>query len=220
MSAWRKKLKALIRRMPDEQDGASKIVNEIYHAPGDRGAALVAGTFAEDALAGIIRARLVPLSNEKLEELFGFDGTLRSFADKIRVAYAFGFIDSEIRNDLDRIREVRNVFAHARTDVSFSTPEIVAACRGFHAPDPIALRSADDQNSPSRAAYAHATLMIVILGNALFEWLDLGHFRKARRPLSYAALRPSLDRYLRQARREIRQSPPPGNTPPAPEDQP
>lgn len=45
------------------------------------------------------------------------------------MAYALDLISAETKNDLDYIRHVRNAFAHARTEVSFDTPEIGNECR-------------------------------------------------------------------------------------------
>ncbi|MGH6889553.1 MAG: hypothetical protein ACREHF_10195 [Rhizomicrobium sp.] len=44
------------------------------------------------------------------------------------MAYSLGGIDAGTRDDLHIIRSVRNVFAHANTNVSFDTDEINNAC--------------------------------------------------------------------------------------------
>jgi hypothetical protein len=51
-------------------------------------------------------------------------GTLANFNRRIREAGRLGLITPEETIELDRIREVRNAFAHALTSVSFDTPEV------------------------------------------------------------------------------------------------
>jgi hypothetical protein len=68
---------------------------------------LIAGSVAEDALETIIRSQLISLSKTRLNELFGMEGVLSSFSSKIKIAYSFGFIDADLRDDqFDKIREI------------------------------------------------------------------------------------------------------------------
>jgi hypothetical protein len=55
-------------------------------------------------------------------------GVVRSLADKIFLAYVLGVIGPKTRKDLRSIRQIRNVFAHAKRHVDFGTPEIHEAC--------------------------------------------------------------------------------------------
>jgi hypothetical protein len=129
-SSWLKSLKALGRKEPTVEDNAA-IIAEMTADKSDRGAALIMATALQTSLKGLVRIKLVHLTETENEGLFGRDAPLSTFSALIRIAYAFGLIDAEIRRDLDRIREIRNVFAHAFVPVTFETPEIVHACDGL-----------------------------------------------------------------------------------------
>ncbi|GAB5506094.1 MAG: hypothetical protein Rhirs2KO_12570 [Rhizobiaceae bacterium] len=90
----------------------------------DRSAAIISSTHLEDNLRRLIRDKFVKLSDSEDNELFAGDRLLGSFSAKIKFAHALGVIGPETKKDLDVIRHVRNVFAHARRPVKFDFIEI------------------------------------------------------------------------------------------------
>ena len=128
--SWIQALKSLSRKQPTEAD-FSALGDEVKSGKSDGGTALLTSALVELGLKSIMALRLVPLSKAEVESLFGRDAPLSTFSGLIRIAYAFGIVDSEVRRDMDRIREIRNVFAHAIIPVTFDAPEISAACDGF-----------------------------------------------------------------------------------------
>ena len=56
--------------------------------------------------------------------LFENRGPLSDFNSKILVGQAFAVITDRMAEDLQRIRKIRNCFAHARTEVHFEEPLI------------------------------------------------------------------------------------------------
>ena len=113
-------------------DDWNKIV-EPYHSESDRGAAILAGSFAEHALGQYLNSRI---RDKKIAELlFTPLGPLSSFSQRITIAYAFDLISEGQYNDFDLIRRIRNHFAHYPLDTTFSTNEIQQlACKlsGFN----------------------------------------------------------------------------------------
>jgi hypothetical protein len=97
---------------------------------------------------------MVRLSKEKETQMFGIDGVLGSFSAKIKTAFAFGFIDADLRDQFDRIREIRNVFAHSKIAIDFKTPEIHHACVGL-------LKSSDATAIDPRAVYSNAAYFLM-----------------------------------------------------------
>jgi hypothetical protein len=65
-----------------------------------------------------------PLSTDEDTRLFGVDGPMGTFSNRIAVAYAFGVIDADDRKKFDFIREMRNACAHSRMPLSFETREL------------------------------------------------------------------------------------------------
>ena len=94
----------------------------------DRAAAILAAASSEWSFEAAIVAHLSNVDQETLEKLTGRDGALSSFYGNIYLAYAMEIIDDTERDDLNTIRTLRNVFAHAMTYVTFSRPEISNKC--------------------------------------------------------------------------------------------
>lgn len=122
-----KGLKELTKRPPTDED-LNILLREITSDEHARGPALVAATAVEEALRGFLQSRMVELGTSEQEALFERDAPLSTFSKLIRVAHAFGFIDTEFRRECDRIREIRNAFAHSPVALFFETPEIKTAC--------------------------------------------------------------------------------------------
>ena len=97
----------------------------------DRGTALVAAAWLDDALEARIRAEFRP-DKGTADDLFRPDGGLGSFSARIKLAYLLDLIESTARKDLDRIRGIRNDFAHGRDDLRFTTPSVRDRCRQLH----------------------------------------------------------------------------------------
>src|SRR2546426_1319175 len=97
----------------------------------DRGTALVAAAWLDDALEARIRAAIRP-DKGTADELFRPDGPLGSFSARIKLAYLLHLIEPTARNDLYRVRRIRNDFAHGRGDLRFTTPRIKDRCRELH----------------------------------------------------------------------------------------
>jgi hypothetical protein len=98
----------------------------------DRAAVLVCASLLEQVLEDAIWAHAVPHAHDQKQAFFSGagdqPGVVRSLADKIFLAYVLGVIGPETRKDLRSIRQIRNVFAHAKRHVDFGTPEIREAC--------------------------------------------------------------------------------------------
>jgi hypothetical protein len=77
----------------------------------------------EQALQGLLRTAMI--DDPEVSNLFDdSDGPLSSFAAQVKLAWATGLIDSELRRDLDYVRKIRNRFAHESEQKSFSTSPV------------------------------------------------------------------------------------------------
>jgi len=94
------------------------------HTRQDREAAIVGASLVESALQERL-LRSFDSAAEGLEQsLFENGGALSDFNSKILVAQAFAVIPNRLAEDMQRIRKIRNCFAHARIDVVFDDPLI------------------------------------------------------------------------------------------------
>jgi len=105
----------------------------------DRGAAIMGAAFLDDEIAGLLAFFMDPkrLDSKRKKEsaleyqIFHGTGPLSSFAARINLAFALGYIDESEYWDLHIVREIRNEFAHFSYKLDFSTPEIHGLCRAL-----------------------------------------------------------------------------------------
>lgn len=127
--AYLKNLKAYSREQPHGDGDPAGYVSDLV-SESDRGAVILAATTIEDMLEWACIARLPGLHSDLAarEPIFGVNGSAASFSNKIHLAYALGVIDRKARTEIDLIREMRNACAHARKPISFTLPQLQAAC--------------------------------------------------------------------------------------------
>jgi hypothetical protein len=113
----------------------------------DRGCALVAAAWVDDALEECIRAGLRP-EQKIADDLFEPLGLLGSFGARIKIAYMFGLIERYEYHDLEVIRRIRNDFAHVRQNLRFTTQHIKERCNDLHAAKAFHIGSGSAIRSP------------------------------------------------------------------------
>lgn len=87
----------------------------------------------DNCLAVAIRAALP--NKIAAERLFEDRSPLNSFSAKIAMAHALGLYGNETRRNLDILREIRNIFAHDVTLLTFESPGIAQACQELRIPE-------------------------------------------------------------------------------------
>jgi DNA-binding MltR family transcriptional regulator len=82
-----------------------------FEKESDRGSALIAVAWVDDALEACLKSRF---RDEKtiVDSLLRQDGPLGSFSSRIKTAYLLGLITASLYSDLERMRGIRNDFAH------------------------------------------------------------------------------------------------------------
>lgn len=95
----------------DEVFGDLNDLTAILADMDERGLILSLAAFAEDALGDLIAAFLIP-GNQSDSLLKGFNAPLGTFSARIKTAFAVGLINGNQHDDLDRLRKIRNIFAH------------------------------------------------------------------------------------------------------------
>jgi len=120
----------------DDAFGDLNRLNSMLANLDERALVLSLAAFAEEALGDLIQAYLMPGdSTDKL--LAGFNAPLGTFSARIRMAHALGLLTSHQADDLDRLRKIRNEFAHNWEPVSFEDQNISTHIRAlnFHSLD-------------------------------------------------------------------------------------
>jgi DNA-binding MltR family transcriptional regulator len=99
---------------------------EILTYESDRGSVIVGAALLEasleDFLAFIFSRN--GLTKKQIEGMFDSNGPAATFSAKISLCRGFGLISALVYADLNRIRKLRNRFAHSREEVNFLADEI------------------------------------------------------------------------------------------------
>ena len=122
-------IKALKRLSRQESSPAdfSTWMKQVNARTNDRGAAILLASNVELGLDRAINAYLF-YSEPRLEGFYADEGPINTFNRKIQVCRALRVYGPQTYANLNRIRHIRNAFAHAHSPVSFKTPEVMAIC--------------------------------------------------------------------------------------------
>jgi len=97
----------------DEADAFERFLQEVILSDNERAGVICGAAMLDLQLETILRRYLVPAkSNSEDERLFGANAPLATFSGKTAMAYRLGLIPQVVANMLDRIRKIRNDFAH------------------------------------------------------------------------------------------------------------
>lgn len=157
-------LKRLSRRPIQARDIIA--MHEEYAGMTDQATALVFCAMVERSLERSILSRMVRMPRKDRLSLFEGLGPIASMAAKIKIAASLGIIGPNASADLERIKNIRNQFAHSFHKISFDTKSVASACILLRTAD-ILLSSPINRHMPTepRDLYAYSCWGI---------WLALG----------------------------------------------
>lgn len=85
---------------------------EVLNKESDRGAVLISVSMLDDLLERVLLAFCLEAKESKRLISEGFNAPLSSFAARSVAAYSLGLISEREYNECDRLRKIRNEFAH------------------------------------------------------------------------------------------------------------
>jgi DNA-binding MltR family transcriptional regulator len=88
------------------------------------GVVIASTAILDNELERALKKAMRPFSKEMYKRLFGPFRPLSTFASKIVMAYALRIITEEIYVELEKIRHIRNEFAHSSKMLNFNSKEI------------------------------------------------------------------------------------------------
>lgn len=101
----------------------------------DRALAIVDAASLERSMEILIQEKMRPLGKTEFSRLFVDGGApLVSLSSKIVVGYALELFGARTRDELNRIRKIRNQFAHAAGLISFDTKSVKSECEKLIVP--------------------------------------------------------------------------------------
>src|ERR1700747_15771 len=100
----------------------------IFDSP-DWPTCLMAITFLEQILENCLNVKFdSKLTKTERAELFSGYGALSTFSSKILIGYALNLFSKEAKNDLNKLKFIRNEAAHRTNEFSFSLEVISRTC--------------------------------------------------------------------------------------------
>ena len=99
----------------------------------DRAVAVLTAAFLDHQLESLLRRFFRQV--RETDSLFEPMQPLASFSARIKLAYVLGLIDRQSQRELNRVRKIRNLFAHDRRPLSFADSKIANACSALEFPD-------------------------------------------------------------------------------------
>jgi len=103
-------------------------LKEIIKSGSDMSAAILASSHVDHALELAISDLFIGSARDKDSLLFEGSAPLASMRAKINLCYSLGIIGEATRHDAGIIANVRNAFAHSRSEVYFSDEPIKTDC--------------------------------------------------------------------------------------------
>ncbi len=119
-----------LKVLEDEVFGGINQLTKSLSDYDDRGLVLSLAAFAEEALGDVLKA-FMTASEATAQLIEGFNAPLGTFSSRTKAAYAIGLITKEQFLDLERLRKIRNEFAHSWKPVDISKPKVVALIDGM-----------------------------------------------------------------------------------------
>lgn len=110
---------------------ASNRLNEITRDLDERGLVLTLAAFSEEALGELLGQFMRPGQSAK-DLLEGFNAPLGTFSARIKAAFALGLITDRQQENLDRLRRIRNEFAHSWEPITFANQTVASHIAALH----------------------------------------------------------------------------------------
>jgi DNA-binding MltR family transcriptional regulator len=164
VSGTSKRLKLLAKEIPDDRETRALLraleLDESEYV--DRSIAIIAASWLEKALEVGILSKFIKLDDEQRKRLFDTyqHGPLADFSARIKIGAALDLFGPKTHDDLERIRVVRNAFAHSPQLLKFSTKEVAAVCNELHLPTTLTLVEGGGSSAGPKTRYVSTAIAI------------------------------------------------------------
>jgi DNA-binding MltR family transcriptional regulator len=124
--------------------------------------ALIAGSWIEKTLEIGILSKFIKLEDDQRKRLFDYDhrGPISDFSARIKIAAALDLFGPKTHADLERIRMVRNAFAHSVHLLKFNTKEVADVCNELYLPTTLTLVEGGGRDQEPKSRYINTVITI------------------------------------------------------------
>lgn len=106
----------------DVLGGLASFHNQFNYENNDRAIVIVGIAYVEDLLLYCLHS-FFPSGSSTINNMLSHKGFLGTYTSKVNLLYGLGFLSKIVKQDLDKLGEIRNKFAH-KTTISFNLEEI------------------------------------------------------------------------------------------------
>jgi DNA-binding MltR family transcriptional regulator len=106
-------------------------LSESLDALDERGLILSLSAFAEEALGDLLLSFMLPVKQSE-DIVKGFSAPLGTFSSRTKATYALGLITKNQFDDLNRLREIRNIYAHGWRTIKFEHPKVAKEIKALN----------------------------------------------------------------------------------------
>lgn len=120
--------KTRIPSSSEEVKSQAAVFLETIKAESDRGCVLVAAAFLDEALELLLRSKMKSapqIVKQSIDPLLTGIGPLKSFWARTELCRVLDFLADWEYDDLSRIRNLRNLFAHSYEHADFDDPRVI-----------------------------------------------------------------------------------------------
>lgn len=129
------------RQLPATKEEVEALAEKFFSSlvqESDRGCVLVGAAFIDEGLEILLRSKTLHDTltvKVCVDPLFAGLGPLRSFWAKTQLCRALDIIDDWMYEDLEKIRNLRNLFAHSYENADFDDQRVIALTEGLMSAD-------------------------------------------------------------------------------------
>jgi hypothetical protein len=142
----------------DQSEQIARLATEL-NEESDRALVILSASYIDHLLRLLITAELDLQDIPEAADKFLFEGSnagLATFGSRILMAKHLGLVSKEEYGDLDRIRRIRNKFAHDFLGISFDTQQIRDLCNALK------IAQIDGQPPTARERYLKAAIRFIV----------------------------------------------------------
>lgn len=111
------------------QENLISFHEQFNYQDNDRAIVIVGLAYIDDLLLYCLEC-FFPNNSSTVDKVISHKGFLGTYGAKVDLMYCLGFIDKIVKADLDKLGEIRNLFAH-KTTISFQDKKIIKTCNNF-----------------------------------------------------------------------------------------
>lgn len=134
MAPHKPKLRDLSRKAPSDEESDEVHAAFASNAASPLVIAILGQAMVEYELDRLLRSRFPRIDDSGWSELTEDRGPFRNFDAKILAGRAFKLYDDDTKDHLNRIRNIRNAFAHAKMLIAFDNPLVLKELRNAALP--------------------------------------------------------------------------------------